>query len=112
MQLADSALLGEQTKTWSMVRTLYDWYQSGNFNIFSTLSNVFFGTGVTMFTIVTIVSTRLPWQPRFIHKIVSSFMDFFLGFAVFIATLYYLLESEDFFLDRLVTTVIFVIVFR
>jgi hypothetical protein len=76
---------------WSVMTNVFNWYQKMNINLFSTLASFFLGTGVTVFNVMSLV-----WST------ISSARDFVLGIAVFVATVYYLLSSEEFFLDKLV----------
>ena len=54
----------------------------------SQLTQFFVGTGAILFTLIAVAF--------------SSFRDFVFGIAVFVACLYYLLVSKEFFLDKLV----------
>mmetsp|Transcript_11612 Transcript_11612/g.16111 ORF Transcript_11612/g.16111 Transcript_11612/m.16111 type:complete len:738 (-) Transcript_11612:47-2260(-) len=68
-----------------------EWAQQQDFDFSayaSVISNLFIGTGISVLTSVIIM--------------VSAFKDLVLGFTVFLACLYYLLVSKEFFLDKLV----------
>lgn len=72
----------------SRIYDFYTWYLNMDLNILSIAANFFFGTGITLFTVINLI-----W---------ASFRNFVLSFAVYLATIFYLLSSEEFFLDKFV----------
>ena len=78
-------LLHNQVDIWQLVSTI-------DFKLWSStiqrIGGVFFGSAFSVFAVFSTVSV--------------SFYNLVIGFLVFVASLYYLLQSEEFFLDKLV----------